>query len=71
MSENNNLTREEAKQALNEGKKVKHLYFKGDEYIAKHSDEFLIDQNGDKYNAHDFWKYRSNGMFAEGWSIID
>lgn len=66
------LTKEEAIKALEEGKRVRHRYFIGNEYM------FLINiqkniykfEDGVEVNAIDFWKHRPQEQYLTGWEIV-
>jgi hypothetical protein len=65
------MTRLEAKSALKTGKKITHKYFNNEEWV-RFNPEFpysLIDQDGLILNWDEFWYYRQDPIFDEGWEI--
>lgn len=63
------LTKEEAIEALEKGKKLTHNLFSDDEFIyLKNGD--IHDENG--YNIQsEFWKWRTAEAFLTDWSIVE
>jgi hypothetical protein len=68
------MTRDEAKLALRQGKKLTHTYFSKDEWVmggeVTPSDEFYVLEDGVHCTAREFWNYRKNYMFDHGWEIF-
>lgn len=62
------MTKDEAIQAMKEGHKVTHRHFSDDEWITM-KDGKIIDENGYKLYAVEFWFYRESDSFKTGWSI--
>lgn len=66
------LTKEEALQALSEGKRVKHRYFTGHDYM------FLVDkekniykfEDGVEVEAQKFWYHRPGAQYLTGWYVV-
>lgn len=65
------MTKQEIKQALDEGKKIRHKYFSNDEFIAKLDNDWLIDEGGLHLPAEDFWAQREGGIWLNDWSIVE
>lgn len=61
------MTKAEAIEALEQGKKVKHTYFTADEFIYM-KDRILRDEKN--YRLRHFWRYRTEKIFDTGWSIF-
>lgn len=64
------MTKEEAKKALNEGKKVSHKYFSDKEYIVK-TEGKLQDERGYLFSEALFWMDRSSAPWKEGWKLYE
>lgn len=71
MANNNNLlTKEDAIQALSEGKKVTHICFLENEYIYQDGNLYY-DENGYSFTPELFWFDRRSDIFTMGWSIYE
>jgi predicted Zn-dependent protease len=64
-----NMTKEQAKQALTEGYEVRHHTFSSDESLHM-LDGVLFDEVGNVLNITEFWAYRQHINFSNGWSIV-
>lgn len=66
------MTKQEAIQAMQDGKKVRHEYFSDDEFIFMIDDE-ICDERGFQMRAGniDFWTDRKGEQWENGWSIVD
>lgn len=64
------MTKDEAKKAMLKGEKVTHKYFSPDEYITG-GNGTIIDEKGYRLNELEFWSYRTDGAFNDGWSIFN
>jgi hypothetical protein len=65
------MTKDQAKQALARGKKIRHDYFQPDEWIQQtERDTEYTDNNGVIMDRREFWKYRNNKCFEHGWKIV-
>lgn len=62
------MTKEEAQTALKNGHKVTHRHFASDEYIYQEG-QTIRDEKG--YSLHDFWLYRQDSGFNDGWEILE
>jgi len=65
------MTRFEAAQALKAGKKLTHEYFSPDEWVKGngYGDYFLED--GVVCSAAEFWKWRQQQFFNDGWKLFE
>ncbi len=63
------LTKSEAKEELNNGEKISHLYFTDDEWIVK-KDGKIVDEKGYFLDEFEFWFYRTHPNFDTNWFII-
>lgn len=61
------MNKSEAKAELKKGAVLTHKYFTPDEFISE-KEGVIIDENG--YKLHDFWKYRENEGFEDGWEFF-
>lgn len=64
------MTKQEAKQAIKEGKEVRHWLFTSGESIHM-VDGVLYDEAGLILNAIEFWSLRTGINFDTGWSIVE
>jgi len=62
------MTKNEAIDAMKKGEKVTHRHFSDNEFITM-KDGVIVDENGYRLNADEFWAYRTNNAFAEDWEI--
>lgn len=62
------MTKDQAKVALNNGKKIAHLYFSKDEWVKKANGEYQF-EDGVICEIDEFWEYRSELMWDNGWEI--
>lgn len=62
------MTKEEAKQAMREGKKVTHVYFDDNEWMTMQGDNVLTEE-GYLHDADEFWSYRTAKCFDDSYSI--
>lgn len=67
------LTKDQAKQAMNEGKKVRHRSFTTDEWMKKA--EYRVNryefEDGCISKANDFWETRTHENWLIDWEIAD
>lgn len=63
------MTRPEAIKAMREGKKVTHKYFSPEEWATLDNSEILL-EDGVRCSPAEFWKYRRDPMFDDGWSLF-
>lgn len=67
------MNKEEAKQALNEGKKITHVFFCENEFVQKDSEDssvLVFEDFGVKQNEEEFWLMRQDESWNEGWEIV-
>lgn len=62
------LTKEEAIQAMQKGKKVTHKYFNEDEYIFIEG-EFFVGDDGIKLNEKEFWLSHRGYEWLTDWEL--
>ncbi|EJC1211284.1 hypothetical protein MX350_003787 [Vibrio parahaemolyticus] len=62
------LTNEQAKDALEEGKKLSHPYFTKDEWV-KGSGGAYVFEDGCRCSPHEFWSCRD--FFPSLWTVIE
>lgn len=63
------LTKQQAKEAMQQGKKVAHLYFIEGESVTQVG-ESVVFEDGTQARACDFWKYRDAPVFNRNWRIV-
>ena len=65
------MTRNEAREALKQGKKITHRYFSDDEFVMLANDgtNRIQDENGFKIESAMFWHDRAGAGFDEGWEV--
>ncbi len=66
----NNLTREEACEALSKGKKLTHNLFHEGEWVIKMGDLMLFEDNVTQ-SVEEFWQIRKGDAWSDGWNIVD
>lgn len=62
------MTKAEAIQAMENGKKVTHKYFSPEEWATMEMGLIVL-EDGVKCEPDEFWKYRKDPMFDNDWSI--
>lgn len=62
------MTKEEAIQAMKDGKKVTHRYFSEDEYVYMKDERIHCELNYDINN--EFWLIRSQDWWNDGWELF-
>jgi hypothetical protein len=66
------MTRYEAKQELNKGGKVRHIFFTPYEYLHRSKENGqLLDENNIALNETMYWDSRESKGFDHNWSIIE
>ena len=63
------MTRFTAIQAMRSGKKVTHKYFSKGEWATQDNGQILL-EDGVKCSPAEFWKYRQEEFFNDGWEIF-
>lgn len=66
----NSMTKKEAIQEMNEGRKVTHRYFADDEYITMEGIN-MVDEHGIPFNPATFWKYRQASYWETDWRLFE
>lgn len=68
-----NLTKQQAIEAMKEGKKVTHNYFTSEEYMFMPSLRMNLYQfeDGVKISSIDFWEIIDSESYNTGWSIFN
>lgn len=65
------MTKQEAKQAIKEGKKVTHEYFTPGEFVMKDPEEgVVVFEDGVRQVEREFWAFRATAEWNEGWEVI-
>ena len=64
------LTKEEAIISMDDGHKVAHSSFCGGEYVMLHSDGRYIFEDSCRCSQDEFWRYRNQREWFDGWSIV-
>lgn len=62
------MSKEEAIQAMQEGKKVKHSYFSKDEWMTMQGNRIIL-EDGCSCWAHEFWADRKGFGWSDGYSL--
>lgn len=66
-----NLTRLEAQQAMQQGKKVAHELFCGGEWITSDpTGKTITDEKGAQFPEAYFWGLRSQDHWQTGWQVV-
>ena len=59
-------------QALYNGKRVRHQYFGGDEYMFMYKDEIFTEDGYNMGSINDeFMEIRKGGFWEDGWEVIE
>ncbi len=65
------MNKQEAIQAIREGKKVAHRYFDAHEYVKQGANEHeYVLEGGVRLSSKEFWQHRSIPEFEKDWSIF-
>lgn len=64
------MTRNEAIEAMKNGRKVRHTYFSPDEWVAMVLGMIVL-EDGVTCEPEEFWKWRKSLIFDNGWSIVN
>ena len=62
------MTKQEAKQAMSEGKKVTHQNFASNEWMTIDGNQILL-EDGVRCSQYEFWRWRTNESWNDGYSI--
>lgn len=68
MPKNEELTKYWAILAMKKGKKVTHRHFSENEWITMEGFQ-IVTEEGYKHDATEFWQYRTDESWNNGWSI--
>lgn len=63
------LTKEEAIEAMQNGKRVSHKYFSSDEWMTMHGNRIIL-EDGCSCWADEFWADRTAAGWNDGYSIV-
>lgn len=64
------MTKQEAIQAMKQGKRVRHRFFSQDEWMTQYSNGQIIFEDGVKVNMALFWSDRTGPAWQDGWEIV-
>jgi hypothetical protein len=67
--ENDSMTKAEAIEAMEAGKRVTHTYFTPEEWISM-EDGKIVTEDGYKFDPDEFWMHRFDPIFNENWIIF-
>jgi len=66
------MNKSEAYKAMEQGKKITHMYFDSNEFLYI-KDGVMYEENNNKFDhredGYDGWKDRSSGSFQEDWEL--
>lgn len=65
------MTKEEAKQAMLEGKKVRHRYFSDNEYMSMNANKDFVFEDGVICTGTLFWSDRQGPEWDIDWEIVE
>ena len=63
------MTKQEATQALAEGKRLRHSSFMEGEWMQAHEGEYIF-EDGIKCPRAEFWRFRTESWWGTGWSLV-
>ena len=63
------MTKAEALQALDEGKKITHQHFTPNEYVQKKGNSYIF-EDGVICTIQEFWKWRNHASWLDGWELF-
>jgi hypothetical protein len=63
------MTKNEAIQAMREGKKVRHYYFSKDEWMTLTSGGMYLLEDGVVCSPSEFWRWRTEKSWDTDWEI--
>ncbi len=64
------MTKQEAITAMQSGKKVTHRHFTSDEWATMEDGKIVL-EDGVKCNPDEFWKWRTNHAWHDGWELFE
>ena len=62
------MNKQEALIAMEEGKKVSHMYFTPEEWVTIDNGDFLF-EDGVRCTFEEFWAYRSDEYWTTDWRL--
>ena len=62
------MTKDEAKQALKDGKRIRHSGFTQDEWVEQHGTQYLFEDGYTGY-MEEFWRHRTDSWWDDGWEV--
>ena len=65
------MTKEEAKIAMREGKKISHVYFGCKEWVTMRGIDTIITESGHTMSEEDFWVQKTSTFLENGWFIYN
>jgi hypothetical protein len=68
---NNTISKDEAIMIMKHGGKVTHEYFSAGEWVTMKNNFTISTEEGYDVPADEFWYYRTNPNFLNGWSILE
>lgn len=63
------MTKPEMLQALDEGKRVRHMYFTEEEWMEKQGDYFVF-EDGICCLPNEFWRWRADEYWYHDWELV-
>lgn len=63
------MTKQDAIQAMREGKKVTHEHFSSNEWMMMVDDRILL-EDGVICSQYEFWRWRTNESWNQGYSLF-
>lgn len=64
------MTKQEAINAMQEGKKVTHRYFTSDEWMTMVGGDIMTEE-GYKVPPKEFWQYRTDEFWNDGFELFE
>lgn len=65
------MTKEEAIQAMKNGRKVRHCYFSKEEWMTMNSDGMVVLEDGVICTLEDIYRWRTSKNWEDGYEVID
>jgi len=64
------MTKDEAIDAMREGKKVAHRHFTGEEWVKETGTRYEF-EDGCMCEPREFWAHRVHSSWVDGWSVVN
>lgn len=64
------MTRQEAIQAMKEGRNIRHRFFSPNEFIYMNEEGRIVLTEGYTVDSREFWYYRGGVHWEDGWEIV-